>query len=67
MKEIKFSITAPGESAAGLGGFTDSVTIIVGSGDPGGGDGEFEQFMKESLKEWYQGAMVEPESRAQRN
>jgi hypothetical protein len=61
MKEIRFSITDPGESGAGLRGFTDSVTIIVESGDPGGDDGEFEQFIKDALREWYQGATVEPE------
>jgi hypothetical protein len=50
--------THPGEPAAGTVGFTDTVTIAVESGDPGGGVGEFVRFMRKALDEWYDGAEV---------
>ena len=58
MKTVKYDIYMPSELAAGLRGFDDTVTITVDSGDPGRGEGEFEEFMRLALAEWYDGAMV---------
>jgi hypothetical protein len=57
--EFVFVINHSGEHAAGILPFSDSITIHVTSGDPGGEDGEFEDFMRNALKEWYDGAGVE--------
>ena len=57
-KIIKYYIVMPSEYAAGIRGFDDTVTIMVDSGDPGGDTGEFEQFMMDCLKEWYDGGNV---------
>lgn len=56
---MKFTIFHPGELAAGIIGFTDTVTVSVESGDPGGYPGEFESFIQDCLREWYDGAKVE--------
>ena len=56
--EIKYEIENPGEYEAGIPGFTDTVTIKVSSGDPGGEAGEFADFMRQALSEWYDGAIV---------
>jgi len=56
--EINYYIVFPQELSAGLRGYEEEITILVDSGDPGGEDGEFFNFMKESLEEWFDGAMV---------
>lgn len=53
-----FDIDKPAELAAGLNGYTDTVTVLVGSGDPGGELGEFEAYMRDCLAEWFDGARV---------
>ena len=58
MKTFEFSICVPGERSAGIIGFTDTIKITVESGDPGGEPGEFESFIKDCLKEWYDGGEV---------
>lgn len=55
---MKFEIYYPGEKAAGLRSFTDTVTVSCDSNEWGGAPGEFEQFTKESLETWYDGANV---------
>ena len=55
---IKYTIIHNGEPAAGFLPFSDMVTIFVKSGDPGGEDGEFRDYMKQCLAEWYDGAKV---------
>ena len=57
MKYI-FEINHPGEPAAGIIGFTDTVSVKIESGDPGGEPGEFEAHIQEALAEWYDGAQV---------
>jgi len=57
-KTYTFYIDMPSDMSAGLHGFTDKLTIILESGDPGGEEGEFETFMRECLNEWYEGASV---------
>jgi hypothetical protein len=53
MKKINFHVDCPSELSAGLLGFTDDIEITVKSGDPGGENGEFEEYMKEAIQEWY--------------
>jgi hypothetical protein len=53
-----FDVTHPGEKSAGIPFFTDAVTIIIASGDPGGIEGEFEEFICKTLNDWYDGAKV---------
>ena len=62
-QKIKFiyDIEHPGEYGAGIHGFSDTVIVIVESGDPGGeskGEDSFQDFMLQSLREWYDGAGV---------
>lgn len=51
--KLVFYIEVPPEEAAGMIGCNDTVTIQVESGNPGGEDGEFTEYMKDVLKEWY--------------
>lgn len=57
-KKYTFDVYHAGERAAGLHSFTDTVTVAVESGDPGGDAGEFEEFILQTLKDWYDGAGV---------
>lgn len=57
-REFKFEIRQAPEPAAGIIGFTDTITVIVASGDPGGEEGEFKEHLREILHEWYDGADV---------
>jgi hypothetical protein len=59
MKQVTFKINHPGESGAGIRSFSDTITIEIESGDPGGDVGEFEEHLKQTLIEWYDGAKVE--------
>lgn len=57
----KYEIDSPDELDAGLHGFRDEVTVIVDSGEPGGdptGEDSFEEYMRQALIEWYDGAGV---------
>jgi|GEM_PF-3122706 len=60
MKQLcfKFEVCMPGEMSAGIIGFNDTITVIVDSGDPGGEPGEFEEYIREMLNEWYDGGSV---------
>ena len=55
--KIEFEIYHPGEMAAGIFPYEDKVTVTV-EHDPGGEKGEFEEYMRESLAEWFDGAHV---------
>jgi len=55
---LRFAINCPGERGAGLRPFTDTVTISIESNDPGGVPGEFAEFMRNALAEWYADASV---------
>lgn len=52
-KTVKFFVSVPSERSAGIRGFEDEITVTCLSGDFGGDTGEFEKFMVETLKEWY--------------
>jgi len=57
----KYEIDSPDELDAGLHGFSDEVTVIVDSGEPGGdptGEDSFEEYMRQALIEWFYGAKV---------
>jgi hypothetical protein len=57
----KYEIDSPDELDAGLHGFGDEVTVIVDSGEPGGdptGEDSFEEYMRQALIEWFDGAKV---------
>jgi hypothetical protein len=56
--KINYDIHHPGERSAGVNAFEDTVTIEIESGDPGGNNGEFAEHMRDSLKEWFDGAKV---------
>lgn len=56
--ELTFNVCFPGEMAAGLSSYTETVTIAVESGDPGGEQGEFAEHMRQALAEWFDGAGV---------
>ncbi len=53
-----FNVCFAGEIGAGLRSFTDEVTVSCKSGQWGGEPGEFEEYMRDCLKEWYDGAKV---------
>ncbi|TVM35651.1 hypothetical protein [Oceanidesulfovibrio marinus] len=53
--EIRFYVSGYEERAAGIIQGEDVVTVIIESGDPGGDDGEFAAYMRESLEEWFGG------------
>lgn len=59
MKKIVFDVSFSGEPSAGLASYTDIVSIKIESGNTGGEDGEFEQYIIDCLSEWYDGAKVE--------
>lgn len=53
-----FAVDCPGELAAGISPYTNTVTIMV-SYDPGGyEDRDFAKHMRKSLEEWFEGAKV---------
>ena len=56
--KINYLVEMPDDFSAGLRGFTDTLEITVESGDPGGDPGEFAEFMRQSLAEWFDGAGV---------
>ena len=58
---LKFDIENFGEIGAGLSPYSETVMIDVESGDPGGEDGEFMEFMQSSLAEWFDGSAVSAE------
>lgn len=55
---LKFEIENAGEIGAGIMSYTETVIIEVDSGNPGGEDGEFMDFMQDALTEWFDGSTV---------
>lgn len=53
-----FGVNHPGELSAGITGYSDTVIVTVDSGNPGGEDGEFEELIRSTLAEWFDGAKV---------
>lgn len=52
-----FEVEFAGEPGAGLNPFSETVTVTVAN-DPGGQAGEFKEFIKDALREWFDGATV---------
>lgn len=57
-KKFVFEILNQGGINAGLCSFTDTIIVFVGSGNPGGNPGQFEEYMKNCLSDWFNGANV---------
>lgn len=62
---IAFYVEHRADPSAGFNGYTEIVHVTLDSGDAGGGPGEFEEFMRAALAEWYDGASVEPLAEAE--
>jgi hypothetical protein len=56
--QINYNIEHPGETAAGLRPYYNEIKIKMEC-DPGGEDGEFAEYMRECLNDWFDGAKVE--------
>lgn len=56
--QLTFDVKFYGDKPAGLRAYSDTLRISCESGDFGGAAEEFEGFMLESLKHWYDGASV---------
>ena len=65
--KLKFHVDHPGEMGAGIRPYNDLVVIKIDSGDPGGEDGEFAEYMRDCLRSWYDGAFVMLEDRLPNN
>jgi hypothetical protein len=61
-----FEVDVPSELSAGIRGFTDTIKVTVESGAPCGEPGEFETFMEDCLKEWYDTRGVECTNKRQK-
>jgi len=55
---LTFDVEHPGELQAGLRAYSDTVTVTVDSGDPGGSPDEFTEEMQKFLLGWFDGAAV---------
>lgn len=56
--KIKYYVSMPSELTVGLRGFTDTVTVTVASGDPGGTLGDFTEHIRLALAAWYDAARI---------
>jgi len=57
-KSYTFDVYSSGDAAAGLSGYTEKVTVVLDSGSPFGEPGEFEEHLRSSLADWFDGATV---------
>jgi hypothetical protein len=57
MKTFIIDIDHPGEPDAGFDGYTEEVSVSV-LYDAGGEMGEFEDYMRECVEDWFDGAKV---------
>jgi hypothetical protein len=55
---LTFDVEHPGELQAGIRAYSDTVTVTVDSGDPGGSPDEFTEEMQRFLLAWFDGAAV---------
>jgi len=55
---LTFDVEHPGELQDGLRAYSDTVTVTVDSGDPGGSPDEFTEEMQKFLLGWFDGAAV---------
>lgn len=64
-REYKYIVIQPGDMSAGIYSKSDNVSVIVESGDPGGMEGEFQEWMQNAISEWFDGAHVYPDESAE--
>ena len=57
MKTFRFHICHPGESAAGIRPYTDTVTVSVESGEVPDHE-EFTDLIADALRQWFDGAGI---------
>lgn len=62
---FNFVVEMVEELDAGIRGSTDRIAVVVASGDPGGEEGEFEEFMLDVLGSWYDAVVTADEYRKQ--
>jgi len=55
---LRYQVQFEGELAAGLWPYSDEVVVIVDSGNPGGEPGEFAEWIRQAIAQWYDGAAV---------
>jgi hypothetical protein len=55
---LHFVVVSDGDKSAGMNAFTDDVFVKVSSGDPGGDPGEFTEYVRQCLSNWYDGAAI---------
>src|SRR6185312_3116786 len=60
--KLEFVATFAGERDTGLMPYTEVITLTIESGDPGGEPNEFVGQFQDFLKEWFDGASVEPKA-----
>lgn len=56
---IEYRIVRHGERGAGIRPYTQTITVTVKSGDPGGEPEEFAEELQSFLADWFDGAEVE--------
>jgi len=56
--KLIYQVYNPGEPGAGLSAYSDTVTVTVESGNPGGEPGEFAELMRQVICDWYDGSRV---------
>ncbi len=54
---VRYHVDFPGDPSAGLRSYNNEVAIFT-IDDPGGEKGEFEEYMRGALQEWFDGAKV---------
>jgi hypothetical protein len=57
-KKYIYKIDHPGEPGAGVSSFSDTVIVILESGDTGEDPGDFVEYIQLALRNWYDGANV---------
>lgn len=53
-----YAIEQPGEPGAGISPFTDTVIVLLESGNTGDDPNDFNEHLKLTLRNWYDGAKV---------
>lgn len=56
---LTFDVVRLNDSLTGAKGITEEITVTVASGNPGGGPGDFENFIQKALSQWFDGANIQ--------
>lgn len=57
-KKYVYRVDHPGEQSAGIASFTDTVIVLLESGDTGDDPSDFTEHVRLALKNWHDGAKV---------